>query len=188
MIAKILYQALYPLLEWRSRRQSDLYSQMVKMGLDFTSSVSAVRFYLARANMQVEDTLFTQIEDQDFIEIYDRFGVQIFRSFNLYYYSSFSEQELAHHRMDQLYDRPEFLNKLLFKVAYDILNKKQDIAYNFCPPHSVVEKKPNGLTVDIEYKFMAPVYDRETQQIVGVLVCEKLTPHASESLRPWPTV
>lgn len=176
MLPNFIYNAIYPLLELRSRRQPRLFEEMAQLNLDVTSSIASARYFLNKSHLYLNEGVFEQIDSKDFVEIYDTFGVQIFRSFNLFLYSSFSETELATQRMDQLYDRPEFFNKLLFKTAKDIFNKKRSIAYSFCPTHQVVEKKEHGLTVEITYKFMAPVFDKDTDDITGVLVCESIMP------------
>lgn len=176
MLSQFVYNAIYPVLQLRSRRQLRLFQQMSQLKLDVTDSKTSTKFYLKTSKLYIQDDLFQQMESNDFIEIYDSLGVQIFRSFNLYLYSSFSEEELATQRMDQLYDRPEFFNKLLYKTAKDLFCKKKTIAYAFCPKHTVVEKKQNGLTVEINYKFMAPVFDHESHEIIAVLVCESIKP------------
>lgn len=176
VLSHFVYNALYPLLQLRSRRRPKLYAEMIQNGFDVTNSVVSASYFLNKSHLYLDDGVLEQIDHRDFIEIYDTYGVQIFRSFNLYLYSSFSEHELATQRMDQLYDRPEFFNKLLFKTAKDLLSQKKTLAYAFCPTHQVVEKKDQGLTVEITYKFMAPVYDKDSNEITGVLVCESIKP------------
>lgn len=175
----LLRNIILPVLSLRAKKYQLIMAEMEGSGMDLEDSVLTLDYFLSKSDMVLDKEILEKVSKDDFVEIYDKFGVQLFRSFNIYKYTSFTWDEIFSKRMDQLYDRPEFYNKMLFKTAYGVMQRKTKFATNFCPQHTVFEKKENGTAVDISYKFMAPVYDSHLGNIIGVVVCEQIKPPSS---------
>lgn len=167
---------ILPILSHRAKRYRQLMASMIESEMDLENSITTFKYFLEQSNFCVDKGIVEKIDKDDFVEVYDKLAVQIFRSFNIYKYSTFTDEELFSKRVDQLYDRPEFYNKMLMKAAFGLFQRKSKLAENFCPTHEVVEKKEFGARVKIGYKFMAPIYDSDSGEIVGVVLCEQLTP------------
>lgn len=176
----LVKKVILPLLSLRAKKYQKLLSEIQELGIDIDDSKKTLDFFFEKTDFCVDSGILEQIDKDDFIEIYDKFRVQIFRTFNLYKYSTYSLDDLFTKRVDQLYDRPEFYTKLILKSAEKIFSRKSNFLTQFCPEHEVHEKKEFGTSVTISYKFMAPVYDKELKDIVGVIVCERL--RASKSI------
>lgn len=170
----LLKSVVLPILGLRAKKYLKLMSEIKELGVDLEDSKTTLRMFLEKTGFCVDKGIIEKIDDDDFIEIYDPFKVQIFRTFNIYKYSTYSWDELFTKRVDELYERPEFYNKILFKACDNLCLRKMKFIENVCPSHFVSEKKEYGAKVYISYKFMAPVYDVELGNIIGVIVCEKL--------------
>lgn len=162
-----------PILYLRAKKYSDFLNSAKSDHVDLEDSNSSLKYFLDKYDFHVDQEVFDKIAVDDFIEVYDRYAVQIYRSYSIFKYSSFDMEELFEKRMDQLYSRLEIYNKMLFRAADKIYARKSKMLTDFCPNHVVVERKEDPRSVEIGYKFLAPLYD-DLGNIVGVVCCETL--------------
>lgn len=170
----LLKRVVLPILGLRAKKYLKLMDEIKEAGVDLEDSKKTLKMFLEKTNFCLDKDVIEKIDKEDFIEIYDPFKVQIFRTFNIYKYSTYSWDDLFTKRVDELYERPEFYNRILFKACDNLCKRQIKFIENVCPSHFVSERKEFGAKVYISYKFMAPVYDIELGNIVGVIVCEKL--------------
>lgn len=175
MLGQAVKDLVMPLFQVRARRFIEMMDKAEASGVSFDDSKKTVEYFLRSSELHIDEEVLNKIDKEDFVEIYDRFAVQIFRTYNIYNISSFDRETLRSKRMDQLFERPNLLDKICFQTAFKIFARKQKTIYNFCPDHVVVEKKDFPVTANIHFKFMTAVYD-EFDSVAAVLVCEKLTP------------
>lgn len=171
----LIKRVVLPILGFRAKKFLKIMNEIEEIGVDLEDSKTTLEMFLQKTGFYVDQGIIEKIDADDFIEIYDPFKVQIFRTFNIYKYSTYTWDELFSKRVDELYERPDFYNRILFKACDSLCQRKLKFITNVCPSHFVTEKKEYGTQVYISYKFMAPVYDTELGNIVGVLVCEKLS-------------
>lgn len=150
-----------------------LYDEASKSGINPVDSLALLEFYLNQTELVVDESIFPKISAEDFVEIYDRSAIQLFRTYNIFDFCSFSQDDILNKPMEQLYSRDNFYNRLLFKTAMRIFNRKAEIEVNFCPSHLVYENKKDPSIVEMSYKFMAPVYNK-IGNVVAVIVVENL--------------
>lgn len=181
-VAQFIRDITLPLFTHRAKKYNQIMNSAHLSGVDLEKTQDCLAYFLDKSGMTLDKDVLGKVSQDDFVEIYDRFAVQIFRSFNLFHFSTFDREILFEKRMDQLYERPEFYNQILFKAAYKVLARKTPFLTGICPSHIVQERKDNPARVEIGYKFMAPVYDG-TGSVIGVLVCEtlKLLSNGSDS-------
>lgn len=171
----LLKRVVIPLLALRAKKYLKFMNEIEEIGVDLEDSKTTLEMFLEKTGFCLDKGILEKIDKDDFVEIYDPFKIQIFRTFNIYKYSTYSWDELFSKRVDELYERPDFYNRILFKACDNLCQRKSKFIENVCPSHFVNEKKEFGSKVYISYKFMAPVYDTELGNIVGVIVCEKLS-------------
>ncbi len=172
-VMQLVRDIALPIFYLRAKKYSHIMASAKDDGVDLENSAECLKYFLEKSNLSVDPEVYERISSDDFIEIYDRYVVQIYRSFNIFKYSSFDLNELFEKRMDQLYSRLELYNKMLFRAADKIYARKTKMLLGFCPNHIVTERKQDPRSVEMGYKFLAPVYD-ELGNIMGVVCCETL--------------
>lgn len=185
MLQSLVQKVVLPLLNQRSKKHKAVLLDAMSQGIDIENPTKLLDFYLKTLNYHLDPGVFEKIEGNDYLEIYDRFLVQIFRTYNIFKYTTYTFEELFTKRVDELYERNDFYGRLLLRAANKLWNKKTNFETNFCPEHIVTEKKLNGSAVCIGYKFMAPVYCKDSGDIIGILVCEKIRPPSYAELEQF---
>ncbi|MCB0413567.1 MAG: hypothetical protein KDD50_04500 [Bdellovibrionales bacterium] len=152
-------------------KRMKLEAQVLKKN---SSTINTLKAFEKVFSCRLSEDSWGLLDPKNIIEIYDFNFCQWYRNWTFYKISSYSLEQLCMYPIWELYNRPtEITNKIVNEVMSLTQNDFNHTVPFEIPIHRLRELNPeknnNGVTFNVDFKTISPVFDVETNEIKFVL-------------------